>query len=139
MSNLVESITINVPAGQAFGQWSRLHTLPRFMGGAPSADSPNGRTHWTTDIGGITKEFDAEILTTESDRKVAWQSVRGPRHCGSVEFEPIGDSSTRLTAQLDIDPEGFAEAAAEGLGLLDVRLKRDLERFKDFMEFSKEQ
>ncbi|MGH8877203.1 MAG: SRPBCC family protein [Stackebrandtia sp.] len=135
MNNIVESITVNVPAADAYEQWSRFDELPKFMGGVRRVDlAGNGLTHWTVDIGGVTREFDAQVLSAEPDRRVAWASIDGPRHSGSVEFQPIDLASTRITAHVDIDPEGFVETAADKLGVLNARIKRDLASFKNFME-----
>lgn len=135
MSNIVESVTVNVPVMDAYGQWSRFDELPKFMSGVSRVDlGPGGLSHWVVDIGGVTREFDATVLTEEPNRRVAWASVEGPRHSGSVEFEPVDAGSTRVTAHLDIDPEGFAENAADKLGVLNLELKRDLANFKDYME-----
>lgn len=135
MSAIVESVTVNVPVMEAYGQWSRLDELPKFMSGVSRVDiGPGGLTHWVVDIGGVTREFDAKVLTAEPNRRVAWESIEGPRHSGSVEFEPVDAGSTLVTAQLDINPEGFAESAADKLGLLNLELKRDLANFKTYME-----
>lgn len=39
-----------------------------------------------------------------------------------------------MTAQIDAETEGVVEAAGEALGVLDRRVKGDLQRFKDFIE-----
>lgn len=135
MSAIVESITVNVPVTDAYGQWSRFDELPRFMSGVNRVDvGPAGMTHWVVDIGGVTREFDATALTADLEHRVSWSSVAGPRHSGSVEFVALDAGSTRVTAQLDIDPDGFVENAADKLGVLNLELKRDLANFKDFME-----
>ncbi|HZE41509.1 MAG TPA: SRPBCC family protein [Stackebrandtia sp.] len=135
MGNVTESTTVNVPAADAFAQWSRFEELPRFMDGVRNVDMiGDGMTHWTIDIGGVTRDFDARVLSVELDRRVAWASVDGPRHAGSVEFKPLGDHATQITAEVDIDPEGFVENAADKLGVINLRLKRDLEQFKILME-----
>jgi hypothetical protein len=41
---------------------------------------------------------------------------------------------SRVTAQMEMDPEGFAENVADKTGLLDRRVKGDLERFRKFIE-----
>lgn len=135
MSAIVESITVNVPVMDAYGQWSRFDELPNFMSGVSRVDvGPDGMTHWVVDIGGVTREFDAQVLMAEPDRRVSWTSVAGPRHSGTVEFVPVGATSTRVTAHLDIEPEGLAENAADKLGVLNLELKRDLTNFKNYME-----
>ncbi len=35
---------------------------------------------------------------------------------------------------MDIDPEGFAEKVADKTGVLNRRVKGDMQRFKDFIE-----
>ena len=39
-----------------------------------------------------------------------------------------------MTAQLDIDPDGFVENVADKLGVLGHRVKSDLKQFKEFIE-----
>ena len=51
-----------------------------------------------------------------------------------VTFHRLSDTESRVTAQMDIDPEGFAETAADKLGLIERRVKADMERFKTFIE-----
>jgi hypothetical protein len=51
-----------------------------------------------------------------------------------VTFHRLDDRHTRVTAQLDIDPDGFVENVADKLGILDRRVKADLGRFKTFIE-----
>lgn len=135
MSTIVESITVNVPASDACGQWERFDEFPQFMSGVDRVDiGPDGLSHWVVDIGGVKREFDARILDSDPGRRVAWASIDGPRHSGSVEFAPLDHNSTRVTAELDIDPDGFVENVADKLGVLNLELKRDLARFKSFME-----
>lgn len=135
MSAIVESITVNVPVVDAYGQWAKLDELPKFMSGVNRVDiGTGGMTHWVVDIGGVTREFDAQVLAAEPNRRVAWASVAGPRHSGRIEFDPINADSTRVTAHMEIEPEGFVENAADKLGVLNLELKRDLASFKNFME-----
>jgi hypothetical protein len=51
-----------------------------------------------------------------------------------ITFHRLDDAHTRVTAQMDIDPEGFAENVADKLGVVDRRVKGDLKRFKEFVE-----
>jgi uncharacterized membrane protein len=85
-------------------------------------------------IGGVTREFDAVITQQHPDQMVAWKSVSGPTHIGQVTFEKIDSDHTRVTAQMQTDPEGLAENLADKLGVLARRTKADLQRFKEFIE-----
>jgi hypothetical protein len=51
-----------------------------------------------------------------------------------VTFHKLSDTESRVTAQMDIDPEGFLEKVGDKLGVVEGRVKGDLERFKAFIE-----
>jgi hypothetical protein len=51
-----------------------------------------------------------------------------------VTFHRIDDETTRVTLQLDAEPEGVVENVGASLGFLDRRVKGDLERFREFIE-----
>ena len=65
---------------------------------------------------------------------MAWKSDSGPEHAGVVTFHRIDDNTTRVTAQIDVDPEGFVENVADRMGILKTRVNGDLERFKKSIE-----
>jgi hypothetical protein len=92
------------------------------------------RTHWVTSIGGVTREFDAEIVEQVPDQKVAWVSTSGIQQRGTVSVEPVDASHTRVTVEMQYEPEGIAEKAADTLGLLTRQVRGDLERFREFVE-----
>ena len=87
------------------------------------------RAEWTW----CTGEFDATITEQHPDERVAWKSDSGPEHAGVVTFHRIDDNTTRVTAQIDVDPEGFVENVAQ-IGHPETRVNGDLERFKKFIE-----
>ena len=135
MSTITESVDVEVPVTTAYNQWTQFESFPEFMEGVDEIRQVDDtHTHWTTSIGGVTREFDATITEQHPDERVAWKSDSGPNHAGVITFHRLGDSSTRVTAQMDIDPDGFVEHAADKLGILNRRVKGDLERFKEFIE-----
>jgi uncharacterized membrane protein len=91
-------------------------------------------THWVTKMGGVTREFDATITEQHPDERVAWKSDNGPKQAGVVTFHKLDDNRTRVTAQMDIEPEGIMEKAADKVGMIEGRVKDDMERFKQFIE-----
>jgi uncharacterized membrane protein len=93
------------------------------------------RTHWVTKIGGVRREFDAEITEQHPDERIAWHSVGGDTgHAGVVTFHRLGDEDTRVTVQLDWQPQGLAEKAGSALGVDTMQVKADTKRFKEFVE-----
>ncbi|HET8657504.1 MAG TPA: SRPBCC family protein [Micromonosporaceae bacterium] len=135
MSSVTESIEVAVPVRTAYNQWTQFEEFPRFMEGVEEIRQlSDTRTHWVVEVGGVRREFDAEITEQHPDERVAWKSVDGPRHAGVVTFHRLDESHSRVTTQLDVEPEGVVEKVGDTLGVLRRRVKGDLERFKEFIE-----
>jgi uncharacterized membrane protein len=90
--------------------------------------------HWVAEVGGKEKEWDAEITEQHADERIAWNATSGAENAGVVTFHRIDDETSRVTLQMDVDPEGMVENVGTALGFLDRRVKGDLERFKEFIE-----
>ncbi|SDE21184.1 SRPBCC family protein [Glycomyces harbinensis] len=135
MGTITESVDVQVPVSTAYNQWTQFETFPSFMEGVEAVTQVDDtHMHWVTNIGGVRREFDASITEQHPDERVAWKSLNGPTHAGVITFHRLGDEDTRVTAQMELDPDGFAEQAADRLGVLDRRVKGDMKRFKDFIE-----
>ncbi|MET0234381.1 MAG: SRPBCC family protein [Kibdelosporangium sp.] len=136
MSTITESVDVEVDVTTAYNQWTQFESFPRFMEGVEEIRQiDNTHTHWKIKVAGITKEFDATITEQHPDERVAWRSDQGPGHAGVITFHRLDDTRTRVTAQMDIDPDGFVENVADKLGILDRRVKADMARFKQFIEY----
>jgi uncharacterized membrane protein len=135
MGTVTESVDVEVPVSRAYNQWTQFETFPEFMEGVRDVRQlDDTHLHWVTEIGGVRREFDATVTEQHPDERVAWKSDSGPKHAGVITFHRLDDTTTRVTAQMDLDPDGFAEQAADKLGVLDRRVKGDMRRFKDFIE-----
>jgi uncharacterized membrane protein len=135
MSTITESINVEVPVNRAYNQWTQFESFPEFMEGVEQIRQlAVTKTHWVTKIAGVQREFDATITEQHPDERVAWRSDDGPEHAGVITFHRLDDNHTRVTAQMDIDPEGFVENVADKLGVLNRRVKGDLKNFKKFIE-----
>ncbi|MFF8266601.1 SRPBCC family protein [Streptomyces sp. NPDC016562] len=136
MSQVEESIEVSVPVRTAYDQWTQFETFPQFMDGVERIEQRTDTlTHWVTKIGGVEREFDAEITEQIPDRKVAWVTIGGETdQSGLVTFQPIDPSHTQVTLKMDFDPEGLAENIGDKLGFVDRQVKGDLKRFKHFIE-----
>lgn len=135
MSTITESVDVEVPVSTAYDQWTQFASFPQFMEGVEEVRQVDDtHTHWVTEIAGVKREFDATITEQHPDERVAWKSDSGPEHAGVITFHRLDEGVTRVTAQMDIDPDGFVEQAADKLGILNHRVKGDMKRFKDFIE-----
>ncbi|GAA3291177.1 SRPBCC family protein [Streptomyces cinereospinus] len=91
--------------------------------------------HWTTKIGGVRREFDTEIVDQLPDERITWRTTSGDtQQRGSVRFQRVDDTHTRVELVMDVEPSGVAEKAADMTGVIDRRIKGDMRRFKDYVE-----
>ncbi|WP_142065394.1 SRPBCC family protein [Pseudonocardia kunmingensis] len=134
-SNVTESVDVAVPVRAAYNQWTQFESFPRFMDGVERIDQlTDTRTHWVTRIAGVAREFDAEITEQHPDERVAWTTVNGTHQAGVVTFHRLDDTHTRVTLQLDHDPQTLTEKAGEALGIIARRIQGDMAKFKQFIE-----
>ncbi len=130
-----ESIEVNVPIRVAYNQWTQFEEFPQFMDGVEQVQQlDDKRLHWTAEIAGVKREWDAEITEQHPEERVAWASTSGSHNAGVVTFHKIDDNKSKVMLQLDFDPEGLVEKAGDALGFVKRRAEGDLERFKDFVE-----
>lgn len=135
MSTITEAVDVSVPVTTAYNQWTQFEEFPRFMEGVDEIRQIDPtHVHWVVSIAGVKREFDATITEQHPDERVAWKSDDGPNHAGVITFHRLDDDKTRVTAQMDVDPDGFVENVADKLGVLGKRVKGDMARFKEFIE-----
>ncbi|MEW2514506.1 SRPBCC family protein [Streptomyces sp. NPDC046870] len=136
MSQVEESIEVNVPVSAAYNQWTQFEDFPQFMDGVERIEQRSDTlTHWVTKIGGVTREFDAAVTEQIPDERVAWTSVDGEaKQAGVVTFHYIDETTTKVMLQLDYEPEGLTETVGDKLGFVKRQATGDLKRFKEFIE-----
>ncbi|MFB7617735.1 SRPBCC family protein [Kitasatospora sp. NPDC056181] len=136
MSMVRESIDVGVPLHTAYNQWTQFEEFPNFMDGVEEVRQLDDRhNHWKTSIAGVHREFDTEIVDQLPDERVSWRTVGGDVHqMGTVTFRKIDDDHTRVSLAMQFEPNGLAESAADTLGMVDRRVKADLDRFKGYIE-----
>ncbi|MGW0765323.1 SRPBCC family protein [Streptomyces sp. NPDC002676] len=136
MSTVKETVDVEAPLRIAYNQWTQFEDFPNFMEGVEEVRQLDDRhNHWTTSIGGVRREFDTEIIDQLPDDRITWRSIAGEtQQRGSVRFERIDDTHTRVELTMEVEPSGIAERGADALGVIDRRVKGDLRRFKDYLE-----
>jgi uncharacterized membrane protein len=135
MAEITESIDVHVPVRTAYNQWTQFESFPRFMEGVKSVRQLDDNTlEWVADVGGKEKTWTARITEQEPDQRIAWTAVNGAHNAGVVTFHRLGEGETRVTLQLDVDPEGPVENVGTALCVPQRRIKGDMERFKEFIE-----
>jgi uncharacterized membrane protein len=130
-----ETIEVSVPVSTAYNQWTQFEDFPLFMDGVDHVQQiDETRLHWIATIGGRSAEWDAKILEQHADRQISWISEDGKKMRGTVTFEPLGESRTRIRLSMSYGAEGPIEAVGSAAGLDARRIRSDLKKFKELIE-----
>jgi uncharacterized membrane protein len=128
MGTFRETIEVGVPVRAVFDQLTHFESYPYFMAGVQQVTQVSDtETHWVTNLGGIHREFDAQLTECEPDQRVAWKAQDGPVRSEAITLTKVGPYRCQLTAELEADEQAQAAAVSR-------RLKADLMRFKSFVE-----
>ena len=136
MTQVIETIDVDVPVSVAYNQWTRFEDFPKFLDEVESITQVTDTlTEWTVSVGGQTRTFEAQITEQHPDERVAWTSTGGEvDHAGVVTFHRLEDAKTRVTVQLDWEPKGLLEHLGSALGVDNHAIKKDLGNFKQLVE-----
>jgi uncharacterized membrane protein len=135
MSKILEAVDVHVPVRTAYDQWTQFETFPKFMDGVKSVRQLDDTTlEWVASVAGKEKTWEAKITEQEPDQRIAWTATDGAHNAGVVTFHRLAEGESRVTLQLDVDPEGPVENVGDALGFVQRRVKGDMERFKEFIE-----
>lgn len=137
-----ESIRLEMPVADVYAFWRRLENLPLFMRHLERvSENPDGTSHWVARApGGLTVEWDAEIINEVENQVIGWGSLPGSDvvSAGSVTFEPVrGGRSTQVNVVLQYAPPAgrVGAVAASWLGRAPSQtIREDLRRLKQLLE-----
>lgn len=135
MSNVHESIELDVPVSTAYNQWTQFEDFPKFMATVQEVRQVDDtHLHWKALVAGKTKEWDAEITEQIPDQRIAWRSTDGVQNAGVVTFHKVGQNRTRVMLQMDYEPQTFIERVGDAVGGVKLTAKGNLARFKKLVE-----
>ena len=136
MTSVTQSVDVRVPVRTAYNQWTQFETFPHFMDGVESitqTDDPH--RHWKTRSAVWCVSSTPRSPSSTRTSAIAWKSAGGDtRHAGVVTFHRLGDQDTRVTVQLDWQPEGVVEKAGAAVGRRRPAGQGRRERFKEYVE-----
>jgi uncharacterized membrane protein len=137
-----KSVTINKSPEELYRFWRNFENLPRFMKHLKHVSVINDtRSHWISSapMGGSV-EWDAEIISDQENRLIAWASVEGADidNSGFVRFQPApAGRGTEVKVVIEYNPPGGAigDAIAKLFGEEPKQqIGDELRRFKMLME-----
>jgi uncharacterized membrane protein len=128
-------IEVRAPLRKVYDQWTQFESFPRFMEPIKEVRQLEAaKAQWCAEVAGKELRWNAEIFEQEPDQRIAWRSVDGAAHTGSVSFLPLAPDATRMLVELCYEPQGLVEDLGALLGLLSQGVGAALERFKAFIE-----
>ncbi|MFF0587354.1 SRPBCC family protein [Streptomyces sp. NPDC003781] len=136
MSTVKEAVDVEVPVHTAYNQWTQFEEFPHFMEGVQEVRQLDERhNHWVTQVSGVKREFDTEIVDQLPDERITWRTTTGDTsQRDTVRFQRLDDAHTRVELVMDVEPTGVAEKTGDALGVIDRRVKGDMQRFKEYIE-----
>ena len=136
MTQVIETIDVDVPVRTAYNQWTQFESFPLFLDFVENIKQVDDtHTRWKVKIAGAVREFSAVITEQHPDERVAWTSTSGDEHhAGVVTFHRLSDTTSRVTVQLDWEAEGFLEKVGAVFGVDNHMIRKDLKQFKTFVE-----
>lgn len=139
---LKKAVTVGSSAEHLYQYWRELRNLPKLFDNLLAVDViDNVRSHWSLKIpGGMTLEWDAEIMVDRENEMVGWRSLAGADidNAGYIRFErATGGRGTVVRVALQYNPP--AGRLGAGLStLLGERpaglIEEALRKFKQIME-----
>jgi uncharacterized membrane protein len=135
METIEKTIEVEQPVKAVYDLWTQFANFPRFMSGIKEVRRlGDNQLHWKAEIGGRTKEWDAEISEQVPNQRLAWRSTSGAENSGAMHFIALSPSKTRVILYLSYGPRGLVETIGHNLGVVSARVSGDLNRFKRLCE-----
>ncbi len=136
------TVTINRSPEDLYRFWHNFENLPHFMKHLKSVKVlDDRRSHWIASAPlGASVEWDAEIVSDQENKLIAWASVADAQvdNSGFVRFQPsFNDRGTEVKVVLEYNPPGgmLTAAVAKLFGEEpEQQIREDLNRFKQLME-----
>jgi uncharacterized membrane protein len=135
MAEIVETIDVDVPVRTAYDQWTQFEEFPSFMEGVERVvQLDDTHLRWDANVSGKHESWYAEITEQHPDERVAWRASGRKGNAGVVTFHRLAEDRTRVTVQMDWQPDGVLENIGAVLGIDDRQVRNDLGRFKELIE-----
>jgi uncharacterized membrane protein len=134
MAFIDKTLEVAADIRDVYETWTAFEDYPRFMTTVETVTIvPDDRLHWVAVVEEDTFEWDADIVQHVPEEKITWQAVDG-RETGEVRFEKVDAGTTRITYQLEYDPEAWDGQEQSVRRWMQRRVTEDLTEFKRLVE-----
>ncbi|MFJ4716557.1 SRPBCC family protein [Streptomyces sp. NPDC088785] len=134
-ASLLETVDLEAPVAVAWELWSDVSRWPAFLSHVRIVERLDERRFaWQLELPGADKNFVAELTEVIPEDRIAWRTVEGVEHAGVVTFHRLGETSSRVTLQIEYDPQGFVERIGALTNLDSTLANYDLGEFQKLAE-----
>ncbi|WP_181764641.1 SRPBCC family protein [Streptomyces albidus (ex Kaewkla and Franco 2022)] len=134
-SSLVETVDVEAPVAVSWALWSDVAEWPKFLSHVKDVVRIDNRSFsWKLALPGADKSFIAEITELIPQERIAWKTTEGVEHAGVVTFHRLDDKRSRVTLQIEYNPQGFVEQLGALTNLDSTLTNYDLGEFKTAAE-----
>jgi uncharacterized membrane protein len=135
MPSMHKSIEIDVLVRVAYNHWMQYEEFPEFMDNVRKVRRlDDTHLHWRGVIAGKPIEWVTEIVEQEPEKRIVWRNPDAFDTHGAITFEPLSKGRTRVTLDIEYQPESVEEKIGDVLGIVEASLEDDLQHFKEFVE-----
>ena len=135
MTTIITLIDVNVPVRTAYNQWTQFEDFPQFMEGVKQVTQLDAkRLHWKAEIAGKAKEWVVKIIEQTPDKRIAWTSQDAALNGALVTFHSLSGAKSMILVRVGYTTEDGVTNVGDGMSAVSLRMQRDLERFKAFIE-----
>lgn len=80
MATVNKSIEVDVPVSVAYNQWTQFESFPEFMNGVEAVRQIDDTAlHFSTNVGGVKRDYNAQIIDQVPDSLVAGPAWTAPQ------------------------------------------------------------
>jgi uncharacterized membrane protein len=136
MERIEKIIDVDRPIRTVYNQWTQFEEFPRFMDGVREVRQlDDAHVRWRAEIWGKDKQWDAEITEQVPDERISWKSLSGDApNAGTVRFEALDATHTRVRLVMAYEPQGAVEALGDAVGVLSASVQNSVDNFKTYIE-----
>jgi uncharacterized membrane protein len=130
-----DEIVIGRPRDEVAAELRRIEDHPRLFADADEVELVGEDTYrWVVGVGPLEREVEATI-TREDDGLLRWQATGdGLREVGEIRLVGDGPGRTVLHLSAAYDLDDTVLQVVDAVGLLERRVRRNLEGFRDHLE-----
>ncbi|MBM7169122.1 SRPBCC family protein [Streptomyces sp. G44] len=134
-SSLLEAVDIKAPVAVSWALWENVERWPAILSHVKHVQSIDAKTFaWQLSLPGADKAFVAELTEVVPQERIAWRTTEGVHHAGVVTFHRLSDTTSRVTLQIEYDPQGFVEHLGALTNLDSALANYDLGEFQRMAE-----